>query len=395
MTGVRTSPARDHRLRRAVVALCLTEITSWGVLYYALPVAAGSITETTGWSHSLIFTAFSTSLLLSAVAGAGVGRLLDRVGPRLVMTAGSVVGVLGLLMVAWSPNLPTFFVSWLVIGLAQSAALYPPAFTAITRWYGEARTWPLTILTLVAGLASTIFAPITAALVEQMGWRSSYLVLTVVYAVVTIPLHALFLTPPWPGHVIKVDQHERRAIRSVIRSRRFVLLQVSLTLTGLGLYAVTLNLIPLLTDRGFSYSAAATVFGLVGAGQVLGRLVFAALHRNSRPGAVTAAIGGSAAVSLALLAVLPGPAVALVAAAILAGAVRGAYTLLQATAVADRWGTRNFGALNGSFSVPIIAAIALSPAAGSLLTAQTGSHAVATAVFAALSLVGVVLSRRT
>src|SRR5262245_47516186 len=128
----------DRGLRRAVVALCVTEITGWGVLYYALPVAAGDITATEGWTHGQVFTAFSAGLLVSAVAGAGVGRLLDRFGPRPVMTTGSLVGVLGLLLVASAPNLALFFAAWLVTGMAQSAALYPPAFAAITRWYGEA-----------------------------------------------------------------------------------------------------------------------------------------------------------------------------------------------------------------------------------------------------------------
>jgi MFS family permease len=386
----------DRGLRRAVVALCVTEITSWGVLYYALPVAAGDITATEGWTHGQVFTAFSTGLLVSAVAGAGVGRLLDRFGPRPVMTVGSLVGVLGLLLVASAPNLPVFFAAWLVTGMAQSAALYPPAFAAITRWYGEARTWPLTVLTLVGGLASTVFAPVTHFLVEDLGWRSAFLVLTVVYALVTIPLHAIFLTPPWPGHMLPAGgHHERRQeIRSVVRSGRFLRLQVSMTLTAVGMYAVTLNLIPLLTSRGIGPAFAATVFGLVGAGQVMGRVVFAVLPSGREPYVRTLTIGTASVLVLTLLALLPGPAPALVAAAILAGAVRGAFTLLQATAVSDRWGTQHFGALNGTFTVPLTAAIALAPAAGAWATDLLGGQTAAVAGFAVLTAVGVLVGRR-
>jgi MFS family permease len=392
VTGVTT---RDPRLRRAVVALCLTEITSWGVLYYSLPVAAGAVGRDTGWSYGQVFTAFSCGLLLSAVAGARVGRLLDRFGPRPVMTAGSLVGVAGLLLVARAPNLPMFFVAWLVTGLAQSAALYPPAFAAITRWYGDARTWPLTIVTLVGGLSSTAFAPLTDVFVEQWGWRSAYLLLAGIYALVTIPLHALLLTPPWPGgaHPARASGHPRE-IRSVTASRRFRTLQISLTLTGLAMFAVTINLIPLLTSRGFGHAAAATVFGLVGVGQVLGRVSFAVLPAGSHPRVRTLAIGAAGVVTLATLALLPGPAWALVGVAVLAGAVRGAYTLLTATAVADRWGTRHFGALNGAFNVPITASIALAPAAGALSIDLLGSHAAAAGAFAALAAVGVVVGRR-
>ncbi len=365
------------------------------MLYYALPVAAADITATEGWSHGQVFTAFSCGLVLSALVGAPVGRLLDRFGPRAVMTVGSLVGVLGLLLVARAPTLPWFFGAWLLTGVAQSAALYPPAFAAVTRWYGEARTWPLTVLTLVGGLASTVFAPLTDALVGELGWRDAYLVLTVVYGLVTIPLHGLLLTPAWPGHATHRSRSGRRhALRLVVRSRRFVALQVSLTLMGLALFAVTLNLIPLLTSRGLGHAAAATAFGLVGVGQVLGRVAFAVLPVGHAPHVRTVVIGVLAVVALSVLAVLPGPALALVAVSVVTGAARGAFTLLQATAVSDRWGTRDFGSLNGSMLVPITAATALAPAAGALAADLLGSHTASALTFAALAAVGVLIGRR-
>ncbi len=77
----------------ALAVLCVTEITSWGVLYYAFPVLAPSISADTGWSVSAVTGAFSAGLGVSAPAGIVVGRLLDRWGPRWVMTAGSLLGV--------------------------------------------------------------------------------------------------------------------------------------------------------------------------------------------------------------------------------------------------------------------------------------------------------------
>jgi MFS family permease len=317
----------------------VTEITSWGTLYYSLPVAAASISATTGWSRGFVVGSFSGGLLLSAAAGITIGRLLDRIGPRLLMTGGSLLGVLGLVLVGIAPTRPAFLSAWLAIGVAQSAVLYQPAFITISHWYGDARTRPLTILTLVAGLASTVFAPITASLIQHVGWRTSYLVLAGISATVTIPLHALLLTPPWRAPPTRTALAVVR--RSVTRSHQFLTLQAAMTLTALGMYAVTINLIPLLTSRGVTPATAATAFGLIGAGQILGRLVFAALPRVRTPAAQTATVGIAATVALALLAVLPGPTTALIVAAIFAGSVRGAYTLLQATAIADRWGMQH------------------------------------------------------
>ena len=54
-----------------------------------------------------------------------------------------------------------FFAGWLVAGMAMAAVFYQAGFAALTRWYGPARVRALTTLTLVGGLASTMFAPVT------------------------------------------------------------------------------------------------------------------------------------------------------------------------------------------------------------------------------------------
>jgi len=142
-----------------LVALSVTEVTSWGVLYYAFPVALASITADTGWSATSATAAFSAGLVVSALAGIPIGRLLDRHGPRRVMTAGSVLAVPATVGIALAPTFAWFVAAWLVAGIAMAAVFYQAAFAALTRWYGPRRVRALTALTLVAGLSSTVFAP--------------------------------------------------------------------------------------------------------------------------------------------------------------------------------------------------------------------------------------------
>jgi MFS family permease len=168
-----------------------------------------------------------------------------------------------------------------------------------------------------------------------------------------------------------------------VQSRPFLLLQAGLTLVALGLYAATLNLVPILTSRGYSSAFAALVFGLVGIGQVAGRLLFLSGRPTARPTPTVTVMAASAAVILALLAIVAGPPAVLIVVAVLAGAVRGSMTLIQAAAVAERWGTARLGLLNGIFTAPITAATALAPTAGIGLAIVTGSYPVALLVAAA------------
>src|SRR4029079_16671953 len=114
-------------------------------------------------------------------------------GPRLLMTAGSVLGV-GL-MLAWSQvrDLGSFYAIWMLMGLCWSATLYSPAFATITAHFRERRTEALTLVTLMAGLASTIFYPLAAWLISQLGWRPALVALAAILAVTTIVPHAVVL----------------------------------------------------------------------------------------------------------------------------------------------------------------------------------------------------------
>jgi MFS family permease len=350
-------------LRRVLVTLCLTQIISWGVLYYAFPVLSVQITDRTGWSQPAVTAAFSAGLITSAVVGIAVGRWLDRHGPHAVMSAGSVLGPLALIGVAVAPNFACFMAAWIVTGVAMSAVLYPPAFAALTRWYGPRHVGALTILTLVAGMASTVFAPLTAVLANHLDWRTTYLVLAAVLAVVTIPAHLIGLRQPWPQapatHV--VESPTRTA-----RSRSFVALTIAFALATCASYAIIVNLVPLMTELGISAQAAAIALGLGGAGQVLGRLGYRALVRRVGVRSRTVLVFAGIAVTTALLGVFTSLA-ALIIVAVLAGFVRGITTLLQATAVTERWGQTHYGHLSGILSAPITLTTALGPWIGAAL----------------------------
>ncbi|WTW93513.1 MFS transporter [Streptomycetaceae bacterium NBC_01309] len=362
-------------LRAVLVALCVTEITSWGILYYAFPVLAPAITEDTGWSTSAATAAFSVALAVSGIVGIPVGRMLDRRGPHLLMTAGSVVASLAVLVVAWAPNLLWFTAGWVLAGVAMSAILYQPAFAALTRWYGPKHLAALTTVTLVAGLASTVFAPITVALSHWLSWRGVYVVLAVVLAVVTIPLHAIVLRRPWPdAPSAKRSAEVPDDVRSIVRSRPFIMLVTAMTLGSFGMYAGVVNIVPLLDERGASTTVAAWALGLGGAGQVVGRIGYAAFARRTSVRTRTVGVLTATAATTALLAFVPGPVWLLVALAILAGTARGVGTLLNATAITERWGASSYGTLSGILSAPAMAASAIAPWAGAALAGPLGGY---------------------
>jgi predicted MFS family arabinose efflux permease len=179
---------------------------------------------------------------------------------------------------------------------------------------------------------------------------------------------------------------------AIARSRPFVLLVIAVALATFSAFAVVVNQVPLLIERGLSPTAAAWALGLGGLGQVLGRLGYGRLSRATSVrtrGVLIIALG---AVATALLAILPGPAGLLVAVAMLAGAARGVFTLLQATAISDRWGSTHYGRLGGLLTAPAMLATALAPWAGAALAEALGGYPPVFAVLAALAAVAAALA---
>lgn len=207
-----------------------------------------------------------------------------------------------------------------------------------------------------------------------------------------MPLHARFLNSSWS----RIPHNEpaaaaRERVRATRRSPEFLGLQALMVLLCLGLYTVTLNVIPLLIEKGADYATAALGLALVGAGQVGGRLLFGSLPTGTRLAVIT----GTGATAVLMLAAVPGPAPVLIAAGVLAGAVRGCQTLLQATIVGDQWGSRDLGALQGVFAAPLTATTAIAPAAGPLLAAWLGTYtAMAYAMAAAAGTAAIVAAAR-
>ncbi|HEX6989987.1 MAG TPA: MFS transporter [Bacillota bacterium] len=184
----------------------------------------------------------------------------------------------------------------------------------------------------------------------------------------------------------------RRADQQVLASRAFLQLVIAAALCAFAQYAALVNLVPLLTGRGLSPGLAAWALGLGGAGQVAGRLCYRALEsRAGARGRAAAIIAAGAAVTL-LLGLLPGPAALLVTASVIAGAVRGIFTLTEATLVADQWGAGRYAAINGVFNAPLTAAGAVAPTAGAGIAALTGSYPAMFAVLAAVAAAGAALA---
>jgi MFS family permease len=317
------------------------------------------------------------------------------------MTAGSVLAVASVVALAATPTLPWFFAAWVLVGAAMSATLYAPAFAAVTGWSGRdavRRVRSLTAITLVAGLASTVFAPLTAFLLGHLGWRDTYLVLAGVL-LTTVPLHAWGLKPRWTSTSSRSraashepdDELTGTVVVEDFDGRGFMLLVTAMAMAGFAVYAVVINLVPLLTSNGLTTGEAATALGVGGVGQVVGRLFYGPVFSRLGPTARAQVTVGGVVATTGALAVWQSPMVLVCVLTFASGTVRGIFTLIQATAVVDRWGVGDIGHRNGILTGAITVVSAFAPWVGAVLAAVLGSYDATFAVLAGLAAASMLL----
>src|ERR1700734_3941013 len=177
----------------AVGVLGVTEILSWGALFYPPVLTVPLIAADHGWSRSFTMGGFSLGLLVGGLCSRYVGGAIDRFGGHVVMPFGSLTAAAGLAALAYVQSAPAYFAVWMLLGAAMAASLYDPAFATLGRIFGAGARGPITTLTLAGGFASTVSWPATQFLIDRVGWRGTYLVYAALLAFVAAPLHAFAL----------------------------------------------------------------------------------------------------------------------------------------------------------------------------------------------------------
>jgi hypothetical protein len=356
--------------RLVVTALGVTQILAWGSSFYLLGVLANPVVRDTGWDYQWIMAGVSAGLLVAGVVSPRVGRAIGEHGGRPVLAAGAVLLAAGLALLGTSQNLPWYLAAWLIVGAGMGAGLYDAAFATLGSIYGKDARSPITWVTLFGGFASTVCWPLSAFLVEHLGWRGACLVYAAIQIGFALPIH-LFILPrravvsASDGPKLVVDHRLRVEERAI-----FATLSVVLTLGAAILSMVGMHLLPLLQARGVDLAAAVALGMIVGPSQVGARVIEMLGGRHYHPiwtmvaSTVLVAIG-----TILLYLNFPIYAVAL----ILYGAGNGIGSIARGTLPLALFGPQRYPVLMGRLALPILLSMSLSPLVGAFVFKMAGA----------------------
>jgi predicted MFS family arabinose efflux permease len=268
--------------------------------------------------------------------------------------------------------------AWVLMGVAQAFVLYEPAFTVVAQRKSLDFRRSVGAITLLGGLAGTVFVPGTQLLVELLGWRQAVVCLAAINLAVPMILHAL-LVPSGNGGADQAP-HADEAISAEppptgLSPRVWLGLALWFTAGSAYLSGVTFHFVPLLAAEGIPPTTLAAIFAVVGPSQLLGRACLMALGSKATAFGAGLSTVSMLLVSSVMLWALPHSTTGLIAFGVVYGAGNGIMTIARGIAIAEVGGRARYAALTGILQTPAVLALALAPVIVSLLRDAGGADA--------------------
>jgi predicted MFS family arabinose efflux permease len=361
---------------RVTAGIGFTQIIGWGTTYLMPSVLGRHIQAELGMPAETIFLGITVMSAAGAICAPRVGRFVDKSGARFVMTIGSLVYALSLVALSQSWNMASYLACWAAVGLASGLALSTPASIALVQVAGPRARQAISLLTIIGGLSSTIFWPLTGVLDAALGWRATLLVFATLHAAVCIPIHFFILPHRPPVHPTStVAGAAGQKLAPHDHSRVFLLLSISLTTGAFVFSGVQLQMIEMLRGLGHSPASALLLASLIGPAQV-GTRIFE-LFFGHRYTLMKSAVFGSLMLPVGLgLALLAGNLFAIAFAAVLAyGLSNGLKAVQRSTLPLALFGRGQFGLYAGRLALPQGIVSAAAPPVMAAMLSQFGTHA--------------------
>lgn len=376
------------RSRTTITLLGITQLISWGSLFYAFAILSHGIVQETGMRSEIVFGAYAWAILVSGLAAPFVGMLIDRHGGRPVLASGSLLTAAGFFLLSGTTGVAWYFLAWTVLGLGMASVLYDAAFATLNVRFGMQARRAISTLTLFGGFASTVFWPLTLQLNTALGWRDTYLVYGLLQLLLCLPMHLTLDRIRAPRVPATPTGHQADfTLRQAVRHPMFWLLGLALALNQFIFSGLSVHLIAIFQQFGHSMTSVVIMSSLIGPMLVAGRVLEMTIARKVGADTLGKVCFAMLPAAMLLVICLGHDQLAMGLFCVIYGLATGILTIVRGTVPQLMFGARNYGAIAGALAAPSL----LTKAAGPLvMAAAIGSHANPAGLFGMLLAVSVI-----
>jgi len=372
-----------------IVYICFISVfmmgatTFWGIPVFVVPMA-----DDTGWSHGGIIGGLAARMIVGAGAGLLVGHIADRRwGAAKLLLIGVSIDSLALFSLRWVESPLQFILVYGVVGGLGNTGMRLVQATLIAKWFVGRRGTAVGFAANGGGVSALIMVPITALLIDQLGWRDAWGALGGIMALSLIPLVPLALRAPedvglLPDNGVQsrrsgaVSAENERSYRlgEVVTTWQFWLLMLAALFGMYSLQTHTVVMVPYFKEIGFSSGQAAAGLSVYGAFSIFMRFAWGWLadRFTVRKAIIIQAILTGIG---ALILLRVGGATSLYIAMAYQGMMLSGYPPLQILLWPEFFGRLHIGSIVGLTQFFVTLAGAIGPVIAGVVYDETGSYA--------------------
>jgi MFS family permease len=245
---------------------------------FSLPVIKPAIHQAMGWTDAGISSAMTIGFPIMGLAGFGWGALSDRIGPKLVVLAGSIILVIGLALAGRANSLLEFQLSYGVLVGIGGGSFFPPLMAAVTGWFEKHRSLAVSLVSAGVGVAPMTMAPFAGWLIEHQDWRTTQLTIAGIAAAVLIPLSLLVRRPPLvamdaPRPGVSMVNEPIMSASQAFRSPQFIVLALTFFACCATHSGPIFHTVSYAETCGLAVLAAVSIYSIEGVGGLFGRVL--------------------------------------------------------------------------------------------------------------------------
>lgn len=353
-----------------------------------------------GWSKTVMATAFALTRVESGILGPLQGWLVDRFGPRLILSIGTLLFGIGFMLFSQIQSLLGFYLTFALIALGSSLGGFATLMVSLVNWFDRHRAKAVSISQLGYSLGG-LSVPLLIISLEAFGWRTTAFWSGVLVIVAGLPLVQLVRHRPEDhGETvdgIRVSDAEQDTTASVgrdftareaMRTSAFWLISFGHAFALLIVSSVMVHLVPHLNE-GLDYSLAAAggIVASMTAFQMIGQVIGGYLgdHFDKRYICMCCMVGHSAGLLLVTFATEPWMVLGFAALHGLAWGVRGPQMVALR---ADYFGPTSFGTIMGFSSLIVMLGMSAGPIVAGYMADSSGNYQSGFTTLASLALIG-------
>ena len=355
-------------------------------LIYAWSIFVAPLEAEFGWTRAQTSAAFTISMISFCLAGMVSGALIKKRPPRWIVLTAAALFLIGFFSASRMTSLAGLYISYGVLCGAGVGMTYNAVISSVTKWF-PAKTGVISgVLLMCFGFGGMVLGSLASALIDRLGWRTTFLVLAVLFAAILALLSA-GIRFPREGEIAPASASRSRGgageipgeemeTRRMIRRPSFWLYFCWSTVLSAAGLAVMGNASMCAREVGATAAAAAAITGMLsicsGVGRVSIGLIF---DRFGRKISVVLTNGLMALAMLVIVLASGRQSLTIfIVGGVILGLGYGSIPPLNASFVNQYYGTRNY-ALNFSvMNLALIPASLLGPLAAGEIQTATGSY---------------------